>query len=87
MVFGVGWRGFTCEEFIEQALHEEELYSLRMKEGTSILQHIYTFNRILSDLLALEVKLEKKIKLFCYTLLFHLLARRSFTLVLMITNL
>ena len=30
-----------------------------MKEGTPILQHLNAFNRILSDLLALEVKLEE----------------------------
>ena len=38
---------------------KKQLYSLRMKEGTSILQHFNAFNRILSDLLALEVKLEE----------------------------
>ena len=30
-----------------------------MKEGVPILQHLNTFNKILSDLLALEVKLEE----------------------------
>ena len=30
-----------------------------MKEGTPILQHFNAFNEILSDLLALEVKLEE----------------------------
>ena len=30
-----------------------------MKEGTPILQHLTTFNMILSDLLALEIKLEE----------------------------
>jgi len=30
-----------------------------MKEDTLILQHLNTFNRILSDLLALEVKIEE----------------------------
>jgi len=48
-----------------------QLYSLQMKEDTSILQHPNGFNRILSHLLALEVKLKKKTKLFCYFLLFH----------------
>ena len=33
-----------------------------MKEGTPILQHLNVFNRILSDLLALEVKLEEEDK-------------------------
>ena len=49
---------------------KKQLYSLRMKEGTPIL-HLNAFNRILSHLLALEVKLKKKTKLFCYFLLFH----------------
>ena len=37
---------------------KKQLYSLWMKEGTSILQHLNAFNRILSNLLALKVKLE-----------------------------
>ena len=38
---------------------KKQLYSLRMKEGTPILQYLNAFNRILSDLLVLEVKLEE----------------------------
>jgi len=41
---------------------KKQLYSLRMKEGTPILQNLNAFNRILSDLLALEVKLEEEEK-------------------------
>ena len=41
---------------------KKQLYSLRMKEGKPILQHLNAFNRILSDLLALEVKLEEEDK-------------------------
>ena len=41
---------------------KKQLYSLRMKEGTSILAHLNTFNRIVSDLLALEVQLEEEDK-------------------------
>ena len=48
---------------------KKQLYSLRLKEGTSIL-HLNDFNRILSDLLALEVKVEED-QLFYYSLLFH----------------
>ena len=33
-----------------------------MKEGTLVLQHLNAFNQILSDLFALEVKLEEKDK-------------------------
>src|SRR3954466_7974382 len=38
---------------------KKQLYYLRMKEGTPILQHLNLFNKIVSDLLALEVKLEE----------------------------
>jgi len=41
---------------------KKQFYSLQMKEGTPILQHLNAFNRILSDLLALEVQLEEKDK-------------------------
>jgi len=41
---------------------KNQLYSLRMKESTPILQHLNAFNRILSDLLAMEVKLEEEDK-------------------------
>jgi len=41
---------------------KRQLYSLRIKEGTSILQYLNAFNRILSILLALEVKLEEEDK-------------------------
>jgi len=41
---------------------KNQLYNLWMKKDTSILQHLNTFNRILSDLLALEVKLEEEDK-------------------------
>ena len=42
---------------------KNQLYNLRMKEGMSILQHLNVFNRILSDLLALEVKLKEEDKI------------------------
>ena len=41
---------------------KKQLYSLRMNECTPILQHLKAFNKILSDLLALEVKLEEEDK-------------------------
>ena len=41
---------------------KKQLYSLRMKEGTPILQHLNAFNRILSDLSGLEVELEEEDK-------------------------
>ena len=39
---------------------KKQLHSLQMKKGMLILQHLNAFNRILSDLLALEVKLEEE---------------------------
>src|SRR5436189_55089 len=36
---------------------KKQLYYLRMAEGTPILQHLNVFNKILNDLLALEVKI------------------------------
>ena len=41
---------------------KKQLYNFRMKKGTPILQHLNAFNRILSDLLTLEVNLEEKDK-------------------------
>ena len=41
---------------------KKQLYSLRMKKGTPILITSQCFYRILSDLLALEVKLEEEDK-------------------------
>jgi len=38
---------------------KKQLYSLQMKKGMPILQYLNAFNRILSDLLTLEVKLEE----------------------------
>ena len=41
---------------------KKQLYSLQTKQDTPILQYLNTFNRILSDLLALKVKLEEEDK-------------------------
>jgi len=41
---------------------KKQLYSLRMKEGTSILQHLNHSIGFLSDILALELKLEDEDK-------------------------
>src|SRR5436190_15575856 len=43
---------------------KKKLYCLQMKEGTPILQHLNLFNKIVSDLLVLEVKLEEEDKAF-----------------------
>ena len=50
------------KSLLTKLLMKKQLYNFRMKEGTLILQHLNTFNGILSDLLALEVKLEEEDK-------------------------
>jgi len=49
---------------------KKQLYILRMKKGTHIL-HLNAFNRILSDLLALEVELEEEDKALFLLSFFH----------------
>ena len=41
---------------------KKHLYNLQIKEGSPTLRHLNAFNRILSDLLALKVKLEEEDK-------------------------
>jgi len=53
---------YMTKSLLNKLFMKKHLYSLRMKEDTPILQHLNTFNRILSDLLALEVKLEEEDK-------------------------
>jgi len=62
---------YMTKSLSSKLLMKKQLYSLRMKEGTPILQHLNAFNRILSDLLALEVKLEEEDKTLLLPLIFH----------------
>ena len=50
---------FTWQSLSKKLFMKKQLYMLRMKEGTPILQYLSVFNKILSDLVALEVKLEE----------------------------
>jgi len=50
---------YMTKSLSNKLLLKKQFYSLRMKEGTPILKYLNAFNRILSDLLALEVKLEE----------------------------
>jgi len=54
---------YMTKSLSNKLFKKKHVYSLRMKEGTSIL-HLNAFNKILSDLLALEVILEEKDKAF-----------------------
>jgi len=53
---------YMKNSLLNKLFMKKQLYSFRMKEGTPILQHLNIFNRILSDLLALEIKLEEEDK-------------------------
>jgi len=62
--------GFSCrleslymtESLSNKLFMKYQLYCLRMKDDKPILQYLNTYNRIISDLLALEVKLEEEDK-------------------------
>ena len=53
---------YVTQSLSNKIFMKKQLYSLRMKEGTPVLQHLNAFNKILNDLLALEVKLEEEDK-------------------------
>ena len=57
------------KEFIQQTFLEEAIVQ-SSDEGTQVLQHLNAFNRILSYLLALAVKLEEEDKSLLLCLLF-----------------
>jgi len=46
---------YMTKSLANKLFMKKQLYNLRMKEGTLILQYLNTFNRILSESLALEV--------------------------------
>ena len=50
---------YMTKSFLNKLFMKKQLYSLWMKEGMPILQHLNIFNRILSNLLALEVNLKE----------------------------
>ena len=55
---------YMTKSFSNKLFLKKQLYTLRMKGGTPVLQHLNAFSRILRDLLALEVKLEDEDKAF-----------------------
>ena len=42
---------------------KKQLYGLRMNEGTKVLEHLNFFNKIISELLAIDVKIDKEDKM------------------------
>src|SRR3954465_1206486 len=53
---------YMIKSLSNQLYMKKQLYCLCMEEGTPILQHLNAFNKIVSDLLALEVKMEEEDK-------------------------
>jgi len=41
---------------------KKQLYGLRMKEGTSVLEHLNFFNKVINELLAVDVKIDEEDK-------------------------
>ena len=41
---------------------KKQLYGLRMKEGTIVLEHLNFFNKIISELIAADVKIDEEDK-------------------------
>ena len=41
---------------------KKQLYGLRMKEGTTALEHLNLFNKVISELLAVDVKIDEEDK-------------------------
>ena len=39
---------------------KKQLYRLRMKEGIIVLEHLNFFNKVISELLAVDVKIDEK---------------------------
>jgi len=41
---------------------KKQLYGLRMKEGTTVLEHLNFFNKVISELLAVDIKSDEEDK-------------------------
>ena len=41
---------------------KKQLYGLRMNEGTTVLEHLNFFNKVISELLAVDVKIDEEDK-------------------------
>ena len=50
---------------------KKQLYGLRMKEGTTMLEHLNFFNKVISELLAVDVKINKEDKALILLVLFQ----------------
>jgi len=50
---------------------KKQLYGLRMNEGTAMLEHLNFFNKIISELLTINVKINEEDKVLIFSVLFQ----------------
>ena len=50
------------EKPLQQVLSQETTYGLCMNEGTMMLEHLNFFNKIISELLTIDVKIDEEDK-------------------------
>ena len=49
-------------ESLQKLYLKKQIYALLMKEGTTMLEHLNFFNKLISELLTIDVKIDKKDK-------------------------
>jgi len=50
---------------------KKQLYRLRMKEGIAVLEHLNFFNKVISELLTVDVKIDEEDKALILLVLFQ----------------
>ena len=53
---------YMTKSLSDKLFLKKQLYGLRMKEGTPVLEHLKFFNKIISELLLVDVKIDKEDK-------------------------
>jgi len=53
---------YMTKSLSNKLYRKKQLYGLRMKEGTTMLEHLNFFNKVISEILAVDVKIDKEDK-------------------------
>ena len=53
---------YMTKSFSNKLYLKKQLYELRMNEGTTVLEHLNFFNKVISELLAVHVKIDEEDK-------------------------
>ena len=53
---------YMMESLSNKLYFKKQLYELRMKEETAVLEHVNFFNKVISELLAVDVKIDEENK-------------------------